>query len=79
MRRRIIVIALVLVVIAAFSAAVFAQAKTTVKKPAKGPIAVIGDKTVNLGEVLEGQDYEHTFVITNRGTEELQILSVRPG
>ncbi len=78
MRNRVLTTALVFAIVAALAAGAFAQVKTT-KGSGKDPIAVIGEKTINLGEVLEGQDYEHSFVIKNGGTAELQILSVRPG
>lgn len=56
-----------------------AQGKKIVPKSAKGARAVAENPTVQLGEVMEGQDYQHTFLIKNTGTAELQILSVRPG
>ena len=49
-------------------------------KPAgKAPRVVIESKKVQLGEVLEGQDFLYTFKIKNAGDAELQIVNVRPG
>ncbi len=79
MRNRIIALALVFVFVAAFSAASFAQANPKGKAPEKTPIVIIAEKSINLGDVLEGQDYTHTFIVKNGGTAELQILSVKPG
>ncbi len=81
MRKKIIVSSLILAVVLGMTVAAFAQNKPAGKAAATGktPIAVIGNKVVNLGEVLEGQDYNYTFVIKNGGQAELQILSVRPG
>ena len=76
MRKRVIAAALVLV----FTAGLFGVALAQGKKPAaKVSKAVIENKTVQLGEVIEGQDYEYTFKIKNAGDGELQIFSVRPG
>jgi len=75
-RKRLIAAALVLV----FTAGLFGAALAQGKKPAaKVSKAVIENKTVQLGEVIEGQDYEYTFKIKNAGDAELQIFSVRPG
>lgn len=79
MRRKIIALSLGLLLVAVFSAALFAQSNPRGNPAEKKPIAVIGEKTINLGEVLEGQDYNHSFVIRNTGAAELQILSVKPG
>jgi len=76
MRRRLVAAALVLV----FTAGLFGVALAQGKKPAgKVSKVVIENKTVQLGEVVEGQDYEYTFKIKNAGEGELQIYSVRPG
>jgi archaellum component FlaG (FlaF/FlaG flagellin family) len=92
MRRRLIAAALVLVFTAAcFGLALAQSAQSTQGAPqgkriaptsgkgAKVATAVAENPTVQLGEVMEGQDYQHTFIIKNTGTAELQILSVRPG
>lgn len=79
MRRKIIVLSLAFVLAGVFTAACFAQANPRGVPAEKKPVAVIPEKTVNLGEVLEGQDYSHSFVIKNTGAGELQILSVKPG
>jgi hypothetical protein len=75
-QRRLLVAALVVV----FVAGLFGGAVAQGKKPA-GKIAkiVIENKAIQLGEVLEGQDYLYTFKVKNAGEAELQILSVRPG
>ena len=74
---RIAVVALVLVFVAGLvgAAAAVPKGKTT----GKTPKLVIENKTVQLGEVLEGQDYLYTFKIKNAGDVEAQILNVRPG
>lgn len=79
MRSRIIVLALIAVFVAVFSAAPFAQTNPRGKASGKAPVLVMASKTANLGDVLEGQDYTYSFVLKNIGTDELQILSVRPG
>lgn len=79
MRKKIIGFVLLIAVACVFSAAAFAQTKPRGNPAEKNPVAVVPEKTVNLGEVLEGQDYEHSFVIRNTGAGELQILSVKPG
>jgi hypothetical protein len=77
MRRRLLVAALALV----FLAGVFGVAAAQVKKaPGKNlPKAIVENKAILLGEVLEGQDLAYTFVIKNAGAGELQIMNVRPG
>jgi hypothetical protein len=89
MRRRLIAASLVLV----FTAGLFGLALAQGKQPAgKQPVSkrpagkagkvskvVIENKAIQLGEVIEGQDYQYTFTIKNAGDAELQILSVRPG
>jgi len=39
----------------------------------------VKQETVNVGEVLEGEDVVYDFVVKNLGTADLEILSVRPG
>lgn len=65
----------------AFVAGLFAAAAAAPKGKSQGdtPRLIIESKTVQLGEVLEGQDYAYTFKIKNAGGVEAQILSVRPG
>ena len=76
MRRRLVAAALVLV----FTAGLFGVALAQGQKPAgKVSKVVIENKAIQLGEVIEGQDYQYTFTIKNAGDAELQILSVRPG
>ncbi len=76
-RTRIFAAVLVLVFVAGLVGAAAAAPKG---KPAgKAPRLVIGAKTVQLGEVLEGQDYLYTYKIKNAGDGEAQILNVRPG
>jgi hypothetical protein len=67
------ILALVLV------AGLFGVAVAKGKPDGKAPRVVIESKTIQLGEVLEGQDVLHTFKLRNSGDAELQILNVRPG
>jgi hypothetical protein len=74
--RRLFAAALVLL----FVAGLFGVAAAAKSKPAgKAPKLLITTKTAQMGEVLEGQDITHTFIIKNIGDAEAQILSVRPG
>jgi Flp pilus assembly protein CpaB len=92
MRRKLIAASLVLVFTAGLFGLALAQGtqpagkQPVIKRPAgkagkagKVSKVVIENKAVQLGEVIEGQDYQHTFTIKNAGDAELQILSVRPG
>lgn len=74
-QRRMLVAVLVLI----FLAGLFGVAAAKGKPAGKAPRLVIDHKTVELGEVLESQDYLHTFKIKNAGDVEAQILYVRPG
>jgi hypothetical protein len=74
-RKKLLIGLLTLAVIGAFAFTSLAQGQKT----AKQPTATIAKTTVNLGDVIEGQDIEYTFDIKNGGDAELQILSVRPG
>jgi hypothetical protein len=48
-------------------------------KPAgKSPKVLAENKVVQVGEILEMQNVEHTFTIKNTGNAELQILGVKP-
>ena len=76
MRTRLIAAALVIAFVAGLFGLALAQGK---KGAGKAPKAVCENKIAQLGEVMEGQDYRHTFVIKNAGDAELQILNVRPG
>jgi hypothetical protein len=69
------------VLVLIFVAGLFGAAAAAPKgKPAgKVPRLVIGTKTVQLGQVLEGQDYLYTYTLKNAGDAEAQILNVRPG
>jgi hypothetical protein len=69
------------VLVLVFVAGLFGAAAAVPKGKAAGktPKLVIESKTVQLGEVLEGQDYLYTFKIKNAGDVEAQILNVRPG
>ena len=70
-------LAAVLVLI--FVAGLFGVAAAKGKPAGKVPRVVIESKKVQLGEVLEGQDFLYTFKIKNAGDAELQIVNVRPG
>jgi hypothetical protein len=43
------------------------------------PVLVVAESEFNFGEVSEGKEYVHDFVITNRGTGVLEIKKVTPG
>jgi len=74
---RVLIVLLVLIFVAGLFGAAAAAPKG---KPAgKVPRLVIGAKTIQLGEVLEGQDYLYTYTLKNAGDAEAQILNVRPG
>jgi hypothetical protein len=70
---------LVAVLVLVFVAGLFGVAVAKGKPAGKVPKLVIDTKTVQLGEVLEGQDFQYTFTLKNAGETELQILNVRPG
>jgi hypothetical protein len=71
------VLAAVLVLI--FVAGLFGIVAAQGAPEGKTPKLVIGSKTIQLGEVLEGQDYLYTYKLKNVGEVEAQILNVRPG
>jgi hypothetical protein len=74
--RRLVAAALVLLFVAGlFGVAVAQKAKPT----GKAPKLLVTNKTAQIGEILEGQDVVHTFIIKNIGDAEAQILNVRPG
>jgi len=73
--KRLLATVLVLILATCVASGGFAQGKPT----ANAPAVVIGNKTANIGDVLEGQDVLYTFKIKNAGKAELQILSVKPG
>ena len=74
---RILVAVLVLIFVAGLVGAAAAAPKG---KPAgKAPRLVIGSKTIQIGELLEGQDVLYTYKLKNAGDAEAQILNVRPG
>jgi hypothetical protein len=67
------------VLVLAFAAGLFGAASAQDKGAGKAPKAVIENKTIQLGEVIEGLDFTYTFTIKNVGDAELQILNVKPG
>jgi len=70
---------LVAVLVLIFVAGLFGVAVAKGKPAGKVPRLVIESKTVQLGEVLEGQEFLYTYKLKNAGDAELQILNVRPG
>ncbi len=48
-------------------------------KTKKGPKAFFPEKEFDAGEILEGQPLTHSFIVENKGDEELKIIKVRPG
>ncbi len=45
----------------------------------RGPKIAVAEREFDFKEVKEGTTLEHTFKITNKGNEPLEIISVRPG
>jgi len=79
-RMRLLAAVLVLVLAAGLFGVASAQSGAAGKTPAgKSPKVAIENRTVQLGEVLEGLDFTYTFKLKNVGDAELQILNVRPG
>jgi hypothetical protein len=74
---RLLAAVLVLIFVAGLVGVAFAAPKG--KATGKTPKLVIENKAIQLGEVLEGQDYLHTYKLKNVGEVEVQILNVRPG
>ena len=70
---------LVAILVLIFVAGLFGAAAAKGKPAGKAPRLVIGSKTIELGEVLEGQDYIYSYKLKNAGDAEAQILNVRPG
>lgn len=64
-----------------------ARASDKVSKPdaaasdaaAGTPVLVVSETEFNFGEVSEGQEYVHHFVIMNRGSGALDIKRITPG
>jgi hypothetical protein len=67
------------VLVLIFIAGLFGIAAAKGKPDGKVPKLVIESKTVQLGDVLEGQDFLYTYKLKNVGEAELQILNVKPG
>jgi len=44
-----------------------------------GPAAVVQEETHDSGRVLQGKKIDHAFIVTNKGTAVLNILSAKPG
>lgn len=79
-RMRLLAAVLVLVLAAGLFGVASAQSGAAGKAPTgKSPKVAIENRTVQLGEVLEGLDFTYTFKLKNVGDAELQILNVRPG
>ena len=72
--RKIIAAGLVLLL----AAGVYGVASAQGKPAGKSPKVVIEKKIVQVGEILEMQNVEHTFMIKNAGSAELQITDVKP-
>ena len=45
----------------------------------RGPRMTVEEREFDFKEVKEGTTLEHAFIITNKGNEPLEIISVRPG
>ncbi len=72
--RKIIATGLVLLLAAGLHVVASAQGKPV----GKAPKVVVENKIVQVGEILEMQNVEHTFMIKNTGNAELQITAVKP-
>lgn len=48
-------------------------------EPIKGPSIYYPQAEFDFGSTLEGNHVKHTFIVENRGTEELRIMKVKPG
>ena len=44
-----------------------------------GPVIFIQKPTFNAGKVVEGSPITHTFILLNKGDENLLIKNVKPG
>ena len=44
-----------------------------------GPSISVEQKEFEFKPVVEGQQVEHVYTVTNKGSEELRILKVQPG
>lgn len=84
-----VIVHLVLLLMAAAGAAVGSEDATEAAKPHTGPASVVintgapalvvPEYYYNFGEVEEGAEYLHAFVIKNKGTGVLEIKKVQPG
>ena len=45
----------------------------------KGPRLVVKEKSFDAGEINEGQNLEHEFIVSNEGDSVLKIEQVKPG
>jgi len=73
-RHMVLTAALVSAIAAGLCVAAAAQGKPA----GKAPKVVVDQKTIQVGEILEQQNVEHTYIIKNAGNAELQIISVKP-
>jgi hypothetical protein len=73
-QRKIVAAGLVLLL----SAGLYGIAAAQDKPAGKSPKVLAENRTVQVGEILEMQNVEHTFMIKNVGNAELQILGVKP-
>jgi hypothetical protein len=55
------------------------RAGTKDAKVKEGPSLVIAQPTFEAGKVLEGDEVVHTFIVQNKGSEDLVIKNVKPG
>jgi hypothetical protein len=60
------------------AAGLYGVASAQSKPAGKSPKVVVENKIVQVGEILEMQNVEHTFMIKNAGSAELQITAVKP-
>ena len=81
--RCLVVVAVILVFAGSLHAAgqetSVASVGTGVPGAVSGPSVVVAETSFNFGEILEGGEYVHDFMIKNAGTAPLEIKKVMPG
>lgn len=54
-------------------------ASTDTQVPQESPTIKIPESTYDFGEIMEGGEVAHDFIVTNTGKAPLEINQVRPG
>jgi hypothetical protein len=52
---------------------------TTTQVPQESPSIKVPESTYDFGEIMEGGEVAHDFIVTNTGKAPLEINQVRPG